>query len=151
MRRMSSFRPKISWITITAGRGPAAGGTASAARIGRPVADGKARSTVAATLRPPERDDVVPEGVDRRPLPRVDDDRRERLLDDRRAEDRLPGRQLRAVVDGRRHEAAAEEGLPRAEPGSPGRPARDARQRGLLLDRHRLHAEPPQDRLLVAG
>jgi hypothetical protein len=33
MRRMSSFRPKISWITITAGRGVALAGSASAACV----------------------------------------------------------------------------------------------------------------------
>ncbi len=49
MRRMSSFSPKISWMTITAGRGAVARGTASAARIGCPLADGKVRSVTATT------------------------------------------------------------------------------------------------------
>src|SRR5438445_13722072 len=92
MRRMSSFRPKISWITITAGRCPVAAGMASAARIGRPVEAGKVRSLVVATgsSGAAERDRVVAARVDRRPLPGIDDDRRERLLDDRGTEDRLP-------------------------------------------------------------
>jgi len=53
MRRMSSFSPKISWMTITAGRRAPPGGSASAARIGRPLADGKVRSVVVA--KPPTR------------------------------------------------------------------------------------------------
>src|SRR5689334_8539891 len=136
MRRMSSFRPKISWITMTAGRGPLASGSASAARIGRPVEDGKVRSVaVAIRLPSPERDRVVPPRVDRRTLSGVDDDRRERLLDDRGAEHRLSRPETASVVDRRRDEAAAEEGLASAAARTARRLSRDARQRRLLLDR----------------
>src|SRR5262249_10224544 len=114
MRRMSSFRPKISWITMTAGRRSSPAGRASAACIGRPLEDGNVRSTVVAIGSPaPERDQVVPERVHRRALLRVHDDGREGLLDDRRAEDRLPRREARPVVYRRGDEAAGEERLPR--------------------------------------
>src|SRR5258705_3369411 len=153
MRRMSSFSPKISWMTIIAGRFPPGAGRANAARIGRPLAAGKLRSRAAATGRslPSDRDRVVPERVDGGPLSRVDDDRRERLLDDRGPEDRFPGGEPRAVVDRGRDEAAFEVGAAGAEARAAEGAARGAGEGRLGVQRDRLQAKPTEDRLLVAA
>src|SRR5262249_21272013 len=153
MRRMSSFSPKISWMTIIAGRLPPGAGRANAARIGRPLAAGKLRSRAAATGWSvlPQRDGVVPGRVDGCALAREDDDRRERLLDDRGAEDRLAGGEARAVVDRRGDEAAVEVGPARAEARAAEGPPRGAGKGGLRVHRDRLQAKPTEDRLLVAA
>src|SRR5262245_60391149 len=149
---MSSFSPKISWMTIIAGRLPPGAGRANAARIGRPLAAGKLRSRAAATghLLLPERDGVVPERVDGGALSRVDDDRRERLLDDRGPEDRLPGREPGAVVDRGRDETAVEVGPTGAEAGAAEGATRGAGQGRLRVHRDGLQAKAAEDRLLVA-
>src|SRR5215470_6466360 len=153
MRRMSSFSPKISWMTIIAGRLPPGAGRANAARIGRPLAAGKLRSRAAATGRSllPDRDGVVPERVDGGALSRVDDDRRERLLDDRGSEDRLPGREPGAVVDRGRDETAVEVGPAGAEPRAAEGTAWGAGESRLRVHRDRLQAKASEDRLLVSA
>src|SRR5207253_7673842 len=151
MRRMSSFKPKISWITMTPAGGRrrcrARAPPASAARSRRE----RRRPGWRPGSRPPEGDRVVAEPVDARLLAGVDDDGRERLVDERRAVDRRPGAELRAVVDRGRNDTAAEERLARSRPRLRRRRALGPRERRFLLGGDRLHAQPAQDRLLVAA
>ena len=87
------------------------------------------RATRLARGRCGQRDHVVAEAIELRRLTRVDHDRREALLDDRRPLDAVAVADLLAVVDGRVLEAPAEEGLPpRAQRARDGR--RDARVLG---------------------
>src|SRR5262245_13613682 len=88
----------------------------------------------------PQRDRIVPVRVDRRSLSGVEDDCGERLLDDRRPEDRLTRSQPRSFPYRRRHIAAPEVRLARTEAGYGRLAARQPRQLRLLLDGHRLHA-----------
>src|SRR5690606_32462991 len=98
----------------------------------------------------PHGDAVDPVPIENRHLLRVDDDGRERFLDDRRAGDAVADAQVRAVVDRGRDEALAEEGLAPALDRRAAAATADARQRRLLRYADERQAQTAQDRLFVA-